>query len=71
MLSDPLHQLPAIGPIDPEQAELFAGPTQPGKEESSASWIGHRSGGDDHSHEQYHAPAWLLKLGWSPALPSE
>ena len=52
MLSDPLHQLPAIGPIDPEQAELFAGPTQPGKEESSASWIGHRSGGDDHSHEQ-------------------
>jgi hypothetical protein len=54
LLGAPLHQLPALGPLDPEQAELFAGPTPPGTEAPGARWIGHRSGGDDHGHEHAH-----------------
>jgi hypothetical protein len=51
MPGDPLDQLPTIGAIDPDQAQRFAGPTKPGKEESGASWVRHRGGGDEHGHE--------------------
>ena len=52
MLGDPLDQLSTIGAIDPEQAQLFAGPTEPSEEEPGASRIRHRGGGDEHGHEQ-------------------
>ena len=34
MLGDPLYQLPPIGPVDPEQPQLFTGPAEPGKEQA-------------------------------------
>jgi hypothetical protein len=52
MLGDPLHQVPAIGPIDPDQAELFTGPAQLRKEEACPCGVRHRGGGDDHGQEQ-------------------
>src|SRR5207249_916017 len=52
MLGDPLDQLPTIGAMDPEQVQLFAGPTEPSEEEPGASRIRHRGGGDEHGHEQ-------------------
>ena len=34
MLGDPLDQLPTIGPVNPEQPQLFTRPTEPGKEQA-------------------------------------
>src|SRR6516165_4170592 len=51
MLGDPFHQLAAIGAIDPDQPQLFAGSTKPGTQEPSACGVGDRGGSDDHSHE--------------------
>ena len=52
MLGDPLHQLPTIGPVDPEQPQLVTGPAEPGKEQASPRWVGDRGGRHDHGHQE-------------------
>src|SRR5262245_51097599 len=52
MVAYPVHQLPPIGPIDPEQSQLFTGAAQPGEEEPGPRRV--RDGGsrDDHGHQE-------------------
>src|SRR5215470_13653223 len=52
MLGDPVHQLPAIRPIHPEQPQLFTGATEACAEETGPRRIGDRSGCDDHGHQE-------------------
>src|SRR5262245_43037507 len=52
MWAPPLDQLPAIGSIDPDHASLFTRPAEPRKEEPGARGVRHRSGRDDHGHEE-------------------
>src|SRR5262252_202206 len=52
MLADPVHQLPAIRTINPEQPQLFTGAPESCEEETSPSRIGDRSGCDDHGHQE-------------------
>jgi len=51
-LGDPRDQLPTIRAIDPDQAQLFAGPSKLSKEEPGSCWIGDRGRRHDHGHEQ-------------------
>src|SRR5215470_17007677 len=43
MLGDPLHHLPTIGPIDPDEPQLFTGTAEPRQEEPSPCGVGHGS----------------------------
>ena len=52
MLGHPLHQLPTIGAVDPDQPELFTGPAEPRKEETCSRRVRHRGGRDNHGHEE-------------------
>src|SRR5215471_15656294 len=52
MMAHPVHQLPPIAPIDPEQPHLFTGTAEPGEEETGASRV--RDGGcrDEYGHQE-------------------
>src|SRR5262249_17313734 len=52
MVADPVHQLPPIAPIDPEQPQLFTGTAEPGAEEPGARRV--RDGGrrDEPGHQE-------------------
>ena len=52
MLGDPVHQLSAIRPINPEQPQLFTGAPESCEEETGPRRIGDRSGCDDHGHQE-------------------
>src|SRR4030095_11313590 len=52
MLAPPVSQLSPIGPIDPEQAQLFTGAAELGEEETSPRRVGDGGGGDDHRHQE-------------------
>src|SRR4029450_10361919 len=52
MLAHPVSQLSPIGPIDPEQAQLFTGAAELGEEETSPRRVGDGGGGDDHRHQE-------------------
>ena len=48
----PTRQLPTIGPIDPDQPELFTRPAEPGEEETRPSRVRHRGRCDDHGQHE-------------------
>src|SRR6185503_3762306 len=52
MVAHPIHQLPPIAPIDPEQPQLFTGTAELGEEETGASRV--RDGGcrANHGHQE-------------------
>src|SRR5215475_13600469 len=52
MLAHPCHQLPPIGPSDPEQTQLFTGPAASGQEQARPSRVRHRGGRDDEGQEE-------------------
>jgi hypothetical protein len=52
MLAHPLDPLPTIGPINPDPAYLFTCPAELRTEEPGACGVRHRSGRDDHDHEE-------------------
>ena len=52
MLGDPVHQLSAIRPINPEQPQLFTGAPESCEEEMGPRRIGDRSGCDDHGQQE-------------------
>src|SRR5262249_21647162 len=52
MLGDPFHQLPTIGPIDPDEPQLFTGTAKPGEEEARPSGVGHGGRRHDDGHQE-------------------
>src|SRR5262245_48957006 len=52
MPGHPLHSLPAISAIDPEQPYLFTGTAEMSTEEASSSWVRHGGGRDDNGHQE-------------------
>jgi len=50
MLGDPVHQRAAIGAINPDQAQLFAGAAAVRAEEPGSCGVGDSGGSDHHGH---------------------
>lgn len=64
MLRHPLDELPTIGPIAPDQSQLFTRPAAPGKQESDPLRIRHRSRRDD--DEQHEAQRVNQDMAFAP-----
>ena len=52
MVAHLFHQLPPIGPIDPDQTQLFTGPAESGKEQARPRRVRHRGSRDDDGQEE-------------------
>jgi hypothetical protein len=52
MLAYPVDELPPIGPIDPEQSQLFTGAIQPGEEKTRPRRVGDRGGRDEYGEQE-------------------